>query len=300
MEFRKKYIFMIPFTLLFLVISVESLVFIGDYSIREFIGNIFPLGLAIGFWILEFLKYEEVNKETETSGVKKRLLPPEKAVVPFVIVFAIYFILPSIAYAIDEALGLNQTISIVSMVFIIAPICVFLTLKLLKLDFEYIKDNTYKFISYILMFTVALFGLNIVINILYYIFDLQISGANEESINSTLNALPTFTKMIFIIDVIIAAPIVEELIFRGFPLQPVASKTANYIVAIAVSLVFAFLHYVASFDPNLLEFTDPISVFVPYFAMSMVFCTAYIQSDYNLLVPIGIHILNNFSALVIY
>ncbi len=300
MEFRKKYIFMIPFTLLFFYFFIGSLITINEFTVKEFVGNNFPFLLSIGFWVLEFIKYEEVNKDSTTSGDNKRLLSSDTALIPFLAVFAIYFIAPYISYSIDSALGLDQTFYLISTIFIIIPVCIYLTQQLLKIDLEYIKENLFKYISYILIFSVALFGLNIVLNIVYYIFDLQLSGANEESINTTLRTLPTFNKMLFIIYIIIGAPILEEFIFRGLILQPTVSKVRNYVIAIAVSLVFAFFHYVASFDPELLEFTDPISVFVPYFVMSMVFCSSYIESDYNLLVPIGIHALNNFTALALY
>ncbi len=300
MEFKKKYLFMVPFTLMFFVLSVSTIVNINEYTIKGLLGDNFPLLLAVGFWVLEFIKYDEVNKDAETSGARKRLLPSDTNVIPFVIVFMIYFIVPTITLVIDEAFGFNQAFFLASMVFAIIPFCVFLTLNLLKLDFEFVKNNIYKYISYILLFSVALFGLNILLNIIYYIFDLQMMSANEESINDTLNTLPTFSKALFIIYLVIGAPILEELLFRGFPFQPNVKKRINYVIAIAISLVFAFFHYIASFDPDLLKFTDPISVLWPYFMMSMVFSVSYIESDYNLLVPIGIHALNNFSALVLY
>lgn len=298
MEFRKKYFIAMPLSILFLYIGLYSTIYINEYSVSAYLGNLFPLLLATAFWIIEKLKYDEVNRNDTTSKSFKRELPRGETSFAFLIVFILYFFIPPIAYNIDAKIGGNEILVYIVILFALVPLCIYVLRELFKIDIKVAKENIYKYISLLLLFSIILIGVNVCISIIYEIFDLQLVGANEDSINDTINTAPVIAKILFILYVLIGAPILEELVFRGVVINHNDTRIVNIIGAVLISLLFAFLHYSASYDADLKTFTDPFSVFIPYFMMSLVFCASYIKSDFNLLIPIGVHMLNNIQALV--
>ncbi len=298
MEFRKKYLFAIPFSALFLILAIDGLVLVRDYSLSGIYGSIFPLVLVIGFWLLEYYKSDEVNTETVTSGeIKRDTLPAWETYVPYIFVLLFYFFIPVFGsmfdYIFAEMLGNDEPgilFLYLSMLFGVIPLSALIMFKLLKIDIAHFKENFYKYLSILLYYSILLFGINILVNIVFILFDLNISGTNEESINESLSTLAPLSKIVFMLYIVIGAPILEESIFRGLPINVYWNKYVNFLAAIAISVLFAFMHY---------SFSDPISVLVPYIVMSMVFCMSYINSGYNILIPIALHFVNNFSALLL-
>jgi membrane protease YdiL (CAAX protease family) len=78
---------------------------------------------------------------------------------------------------------------------------------------------------------------------------------------------------------IVAAPVAEELVFRGVALPVLARRLGVVAAAVLVSLVFAAVHF------------HPEAV-VPLFLVSLCCCAAYAATG-RLLVPMVVHGLFN-------
>lgn len=91
-------------------------------------------------------------------------------------------------------------------------------------------------------------------------------------------------QFIFVVAVIFAAPVIEEIIFRGFLLNAGIGYGPNgRRVAIAVSsLLFASAHY---------QYHSPVT-FIMIFVMSVIFCLVRIKTN-SLIAPIILHALYN-------
>lgn len=84
---------------------------------------------------------------------------------------------------------------------------------------------------------------------------------------------------------IVAAPVAEELVFRGVAFPVLARRAGMVPAALLVSLVFAAIHF------------HPEAV-LPLFVVSMCFCAAYAVTG-SLLVPMVMHALFNGVNLVV-
>lgn len=91
-------------------------------------------------------------------------------------------------------------------------------------------------------------------------------------------------QFIFVVAVVFAAPVIEEIIFRGFLLNAGIGYGPNgRRVAIAVtSLLFASAHY---------QYHSPVT-FIIIFVMSVIFCLVRIKTN-SLIAPIILHALYN-------
>jgi membrane protease YdiL (CAAX protease family) len=110
--------------------------------------------------------------------------------------------------------------------------------------------------------------------------DLGREYANYEIIetNTSLKA-----KIVLFINIIILAPICEELIFRGFLFHRLSEKYSTATGVILSSLIFALLH------------VSPVGAFM----FGIIMCWIYMKTQ-SLWVPVGIHFLNNAIAAAFY
>lgn len=97
----------------------------------------------------------------------------------------------------------------------------------------------------------------------------------------TLSPLHQFLMAVYIV---FAAPIIEEIIFRGFLLNAGMGYGPNgkHAIIIITSLLFAMAHY---------QYNSPVT-FIMLFVMSTIFCHVRIQSN-SLLAPIVLHMIYN-------
>lgn len=91
--------------------------------------------------------------------------------------------------------------------------------------------------------------------------------------------------MVAAILIIVIAPILEEVFFRGFVLQGLVNKWGKYIGAIVTALIFAVLH---------LQFES----FIPIFILSLILSLLFIRSK-SIWPCILFHIINNSIAFVV-
>ncbi len=105
---------------------------------------------------------------------------------------------------------------------------------------------------------------------------------NQDSIQSTLKLMPIF----MIVYGMLVAPVLEEIIFRGYIFKKWFPHHDYWALAVS-SILFALLH----------QGITPGS-FIIYGGMSFVFGLAYLYNGKNLKYSIALHLFNNFFALL--
>ncbi|KXT75846.1 CPBP family intramembrane glutamic endopeptidase [Streptococcus sp. DD12] len=105
---------------------------------------------------------------------------------------------------------------------------------------------------------------------------------NQDAIRSSLRALPVFT----LVYTALVAPVIEEIIFRGFIFKKWFPHHDYWALAVS-TILFALLH--RAFTPG---------SFITYGGMSLIFGLVYLKNGKNLKYSIGLHLFNNFWALL--
>lgn len=166
-------------------------------------------------------------------------------------------------------------------------IFIFIYKDTLKKDFkDYIKNLGTNMETSIKYWLVG-FGIMALSNIfITYILRMSIAE-NEEQIRALVDIAPLF--MIF--DVVIYAPLTEELIFRK-SLKDIFSN--KWIFVIVSGIVFGGLH-VVSYINN----PSDLIYLIPYGSLGVTFALLYHKTD-NIFSTISMHALHNGLAILIY
>lgn len=123
------------------------------------------------------------------------------------------------------------------------------------------------------------------VNTIKSFFD-SLNALVEKTYSNLLKA-DSFTEMLLVIVVIAAVPAVcEEVMFRGYIQKSLGFKVKPFWAALITAVFFGFYH----FNPYGLL---PLVCLGLYFGFA-----AYISN--SLVVPIFLHFLNNFSAVILY
>ncbi|MTC65950.1 CPBP family intramembrane metalloprotease [Providencia stuartii] len=114
-------------------------------------------------------------------------------------------------------------------------------------------------------------------------------GEDETSILEMLTLSPLH-QFILVVSVVFAAPIIEEIIFRGFLLNAGMGYGPNgkHVMIIITSVLFAMIHH---------QYNSP-ATFIMIFVMSVIFCHVRIQTN-SLMAPIILHMINNAVAMLL-
>lgn len=137
------------------------------------------------------------------------------------------------------------------------------------------------------------YGLSIVSNLVVMLFlgnESSGGSANQQLFNAYFSNGP----LLMIVQAVIFAPILEELLFRGIifrTLRDVNKKMALFVSA----LLFGLLHVYAGLLSG--DMTQWIYM-IPYVAMGYAFGYAY-EKRGNICVPMMIHMLNNTIAILL-
>lgn len=125
----------------------------------------------------------------------------------------------------------------------------------------------------------AIFGL---------IFLNMLLGAQEEWLES-ISHITGFAFFLYVITIIIAAPISEEIIFRGFLLNAGMwyGTAGKWIAIIASSFLFASIH----------SQYQSVNTLITIFIMGAILCHVRISTR-SLIAPILLHALNNMIATI--
>lgn len=151
-------------------------------------------------------------------------------------------------------------------------------LQSLKTFMKEPKKNAFQIIKGFAMLFIVIIAGGLVLR---YIGVTDIS--NNEAVIRSMFIPEVWASVALFIGIVIAPPIVEELIFRKV-LYGFVDRSFGYIAAIIISsLVFALLHIQG----------DYIQLIV-YFPLGLVLGYVYHKSNHNIWVVIGVHMLNNF------
>lgn len=108
----------------------------------------------------------------------------------------------------------------------------------------------------------------------------------EKTYGNLLTASNIFELILVVIVVAIVPAITEETMFRGFIQRSFELKLKKYIAAIVTALFFSLYHF------------NPYGI-LPLFILGSFFGFAAYKSK-SLLIPMLLHFLNNFTAVILY
>jgi hypothetical protein len=162
--------------------------------------------------------------------------------------------------------------------------------------FKELKENLIRFgkdwasnLVYIIGGIVVMYGLMLVLGLIYTVLGIEGDSANQQII---INATNSPIKPFMFFSTVIAAPFIEEMIFRKF-LFGFCEKTlkmSKWVSLIVSSLIFAAIHVITDIDSLVFIFQ--------YLALALVISLSYILSRKNIFVPMGIHFINNLISFI--
>lgn len=161
---------------------------------------------------------------------------------------------------------------------------------LIKLDFEKFNNEWQKYLGLLVIFTIGFYSISFLIE---YIISLFVSdtSSNQESIIIMIKNGGAF--FVFL-NVVLFAPIVEELIYRKIIFSLLERKPI-YLSYIVSSFTFALPHMFST-KTNIIDW---FLLLIPYLSSALLLCTAYHLSKKNIFITIGIHLINNLIAFII-
>ncbi|MEN3940499.1 type II CAAX endopeptidase family protein [Prosthecobacter sp. SYSU 5D2] len=109
--------------------------------------------------------------------------------------------------------------------------------------------------------------------------------AQQESVEAFRKSTDPLAKTLLVIAAAIVAPIVEEVIFRGFIYGVIKRFTDGYFAALCSALLFAVVHF-------------HIGSMIPLAILALVFCAAYERTG-SLAVPILMHAVFNGTSIAL-
>jgi membrane protease YdiL (CAAX protease family) len=115
-------------------------------------------------------------------------------------------------------------------------------------------------------------------------FEINIDLEEQIPLKLLSDITNVFFLTLFVFQIIIIAPIVEELMFRGYVYRVLKSKSNKNVACIVTSIVFSFLHF-------------NVAAFVPLFVFSMCLIKAYEDSS-DIREPIVMHSLFNTVGVI--
>lgn len=121
---------------------------------------------------------------------------------------------------------------------------------------------------------------------IYHLFLQHVFGMEVElqEVAKAITEQPSWLQMLYILAAVFAAPLYEELIFRGLLFPYLVKRTGLAGAVVAVSLLFALMHF-------------HLPSFVPLFLLSCALCLAYWRTG-SLWVSIGIHTIFNAVSIL--
>lgn len=179
--------------------------------------------------------------------------------------------------------GLNTFL--IDFVYSIAVVVfVFFKDKRLQNMFKIAYINFWKSLVYIIVFSLIYFG------ILYFLFFItSLFGAGNNIGNQTIilsNLESPFAIVAIFFSVVIAAPLIEEIVYRMLLADIIGNRWYSYIIT---TTFFAFLH---------IQVVGDWQNILPYFALGLVNGFIYWKFN-NISIPIIIHFLGNSVAFIL-
>ncbi len=173
-----------------------------------------------------------------------------------------------------------------SKLILISFFVVYLFSELKKNYLDFLK-NIPKYILYIIVGVVLMIVILIILNYIYRILGIEGESNNQailiEATNSSIRPIMLFS-------IVFAAPFVEEIIFRKL-LFDFIEKTLKLSIwwAFGIStFVFAAIHVISDINSYVFIFQ--------YLVLAAVISLSYVLSKKNIIVPMGIHFINNLIS----
>ena len=178
---------------------------------------------------------------------------------------------------------LNDTYNILTTI-ILCFVAMYLYKDELKLDWSKLKKGNWIICGFIGLFLILFISTSLSL--------LVLKGNPEQSSNQqyieTLST-PIVTNILPLV-IVLFAPILEEILFKGYLIKTLSTKWNTYLLAILSILLFSFMH---------LHSITELKAIIPYFAISFVTTFYFFKKDYNIWYAIIIHVLNNLLAQII-
>lgn len=144
--------------------------------------------------------------------------------------------------------------------------------------FAFAKSTFSNFIVAISLAYLSYFVWNVALDFLKK-FEISIDLEEQVTLKLLNDITNKFFLTLFLFQIIVIAPIVEELVFRGYVYIVLKSKSNKNVARIATSIIFSLLHF-------------NLSAFMPLFVFSMCLIKAYEDSS-DIREPIVMHSLFN-------
>lgn len=152
-------------------------------------------------------------------------------------------------------------------------------------DFGFRKIRIFHCFGFVFKYYLLFFVVMMVIFALFSLFGINhLPGFEQQEPHLPFFGNDFLSLFFAILVVVIFAPIVEEIFFRGYFLQILLSRTSVPIASIVCSFIFSFVHF---------EFAS----FIPIFILSLILNRLFIRSR-NIWPGICFHFFNNSLALL--
>ena len=149
--------------------------------------------------------------------------------------------------------------------------------------FAFTKSTVSNFIVAISLAYFSYFIWNIALDFLKK-FGVSMSLEEQVPVKLLSDIQNTFFLTLFVFQIIVIAPIVEEFVFRGYVYRVLKFRSNNSVACIVTAIIFALLHF-------------NISAFIPLFVFSICLTRAY-ESSSDIREPIVMHSLFNAVGVI--
>ena len=149
--------------------------------------------------------------------------------------------------------------------------------------FAFIKSTFSNFVMAISLAYLSYFIWNVALDFLKR-FGIDIDLEEQVPLKLLSDITNTFFLTLFVFQIIIVAPIVEELVFRGYVYRVLKFRSNNSVACVVTAIIFALLHF-------------NVSAFIPLFVFSMCLIKAYEDSS-DIREPIVMHSLFNTVGVI--
>ncbi len=192
---------------------------------------------------------------------------------------------------------LNASYNMIIYVAIAIPLVILYKNHLIH-DHKTIKD-TDKFAKLLIISVILMFVSNLVSSLLQ---SLIVSGVSQNEQNIQQIYKNKFAYVIMFPQVVLLAPLVEELIFRKSFFNLFKNKYLSLIIS---TLVFGFMHVTSTYSYLIQTYSQGKSLYltfgyaIPYLVSGLFFGLIYIKSNRNIYTSITCHLINNFCASIL-
>lgn len=217
-------------------------------------------------------------------------LTRKKAIRILLLYIASIIFLPFFYMLFQNKKELNE-VELTNIMIFINIVIIATSLKYFIVNFKLLMSKN--IIMYILISTVLVIALSSILSNIAYNLNNNKITQNEQLLFELFKSMPLIQIML-----VLTAPFVEELVFRGAIFSLLGKKFEYFALAIS-SLIFAGLHL----SNNLIDF---LVYLLPGLLLGIIYVHSkkYFKNQYNnqyiIVIPTMVHFINNFISVIIY